>query len=49
VDGDGVFGTARVGQVAGPGVDRNRLHEYIGGTALRFFDFNLGVKRSDSK
>ena len=32
-----------------PGVDRNRLHEYIGGTALRFFDFNLGVKRSDSK
>jgi predicted dienelactone hydrolase len=28
-----------------PGVDRNRLHEYIGSTAPRFFDTNLGVQR----
>lgn len=28
-----------------PGVDRNRLHEYIGSTALKFFDTNLGEHR----
>jgi predicted dienelactone hydrolase len=28
-----------------PGIDRSKLHEYIGSTALRFFDLNLGVKR----
>jgi hypothetical protein len=28
-----------------PGVDRNRLPEYIGSTALKFFDTNLGVPR----
>jgi hypothetical protein len=31
-----------------PGVDRNRLHEYIGGTALKFFDTNLGVPRNSA-
>jgi predicted dienelactone hydrolase len=28
-----------------PGVDRARLHEYIGNAALKFFDTNLGVQR----
>ncbi|HEX9470841.1 MAG TPA: hypothetical protein VF957_15005 [Bradyrhizobium sp.] len=28
-----------------PGIDRGQLHEYIGKTALKFFDFNLGVQR----
>jgi predicted dienelactone hydrolase len=28
-----------------PGIDRTKLHEYIGNTALKFFDFNLSVKR----
>jgi len=28
-----------------PGVDRSKLHEYIGGAALRFFDANLQVQR----
>jgi predicted dienelactone hydrolase len=28
-----------------PGIDRARLHEYIGNSALKFFDFNLGVRR----
>jgi predicted dienelactone hydrolase len=28
-----------------PGVDRAKLHEYIGNTALKFFDANLNVKR----
>ena len=28
-----------------PGIDRPKLHEYIGSTALKFFDANLGVKR----
>lgn len=28
-----------------PGVDRNKLHEYIGKTALTFFDASLGVQR----
>jgi predicted dienelactone hydrolase len=28
-----------------PGVDRSKLHEYIGKTALEFFDTNLGVHR----
>ena len=31
--------------VDAPGVDRARLHEYIGNAALRFFDANLGVRR----
>ena len=28
-----------------PGVDRSKLHEYIGSVALKFFDTNLGVQR----
>jgi predicted dienelactone hydrolase len=28
-----------------PGVDRAKLHEHIGQTALKFFDANLGVRR----
>jgi predicted dienelactone hydrolase len=28
-----------------PGVDRAKLHDYIGNTALKFFDTNLGVHR----
>ena len=28
-----------------PGVDRAKLHEYIGNAALRFFDANLNVRR----
>jgi len=28
-----------------PGVDRAKLHEYIGNAALKFFDTNLNVKR----
>ena len=28
-----------------PGVDRAKLHDYIGNTALRFFDTNLNVQR----
>jgi predicted dienelactone hydrolase len=28
-----------------PGVDRAKLHEYIGNAALKFFDTNLGVQR----
>ena len=28
-----------------PGVDRGQLHEYIGQTALRFFDSHLGIRR----
>jgi len=28
-----------------PGVDRAKLHEYIGDAALKFFDTNLGVQR----
>jgi predicted dienelactone hydrolase len=31
-----------------PGVDRTRLHEYIGKKALEFFDSNLGVHRQSS-
>jgi hypothetical protein len=31
-----------------PGVDRTRLHEYIGKKALEFFDKNLGVHRQSS-
>jgi predicted dienelactone hydrolase len=31
--------------VDAPGVDRTKLHEYIGKTALEFFDANLGVRR----
>jgi len=27
------------------GVDRGKLHDYIGRTALQFFDLNLGVQR----
>jgi predicted dienelactone hydrolase len=29
-----------------PGVDRNKLHDYIGNSALKFFDTNLGVQRA---
>ncbi len=32
-----------------PGIDRTKLHEYIGSAALKFFDSNLGVKRKSSK
>jgi predicted dienelactone hydrolase len=28
-----------------PGVDRGKLHDYIGSVALKFFDTNLGVQR----
>jgi predicted dienelactone hydrolase len=28
-----------------PGIDRGQLHEYIGKTALKFFDSNLDVQR----
>jgi predicted dienelactone hydrolase len=28
-----------------PGVDRGKLHDYIGRVALKFFDQNLGVRR----
>ena len=31
-----------------PGVDRVKLHEYIGNVALRFFDTNLNVRRGGS-
>jgi hypothetical protein len=31
-----------------PGVDRNRLHEYIGSTALKFFDANLNVRHDSA-
>jgi hypothetical protein len=31
--------------VDAPGVDRVKLHEYIGNTALKFFDTNLNVRR----
>ena len=31
-----------------PGVDRAKLHEYIGNAALKFFDKNLGVQRANS-
>jgi len=29
-----------------PGIDRTKLHEYIGNAALKFFDTNLNVQRS---
>jgi len=32
-----------------PGVDRHKLHQYIGSIALRFFDTNLGVERESAK
>ena len=31
-----------------PGVDRAKLHKYIGNAALKFFDTNLGVRREGS-
>ncbi len=31
-----------------PGIDRPKLHEYIGSTALKFFDSNLGVQRKSA-
>ena len=31
-----------------PGIDRSKLHKYIGSTAVKFFDFNLGVKRESA-
>jgi predicted dienelactone hydrolase len=31
--------------VDAPGVDRAKLHDYIGSVALKFFDTNLGVRR----
>jgi predicted dienelactone hydrolase len=35
--------------VDAPGVDRAKLHQYIGSVALKFFDTNLGVRRESSK
>jgi hypothetical protein len=32
-----------------PGVDRVKLHEYIGNAALQFFDSNLRVRRESPK
>jgi predicted dienelactone hydrolase len=32
-----------------PGIDRTKLHEYIGNAALKFFDTNLNVPRSPPK
>jgi predicted dienelactone hydrolase len=32
-----------------PGVDRVKLHEYIGNAALQFFDSNLHVRRASPK
>jgi hypothetical protein len=32
--------------VDAPGVDRAKLHKYIGSVALKFFDTNLGVRRT---
>jgi predicted dienelactone hydrolase len=32
-----------------PGVDRAKLHEYIGNAALQFFDSNLKVRRQEAK
>lgn len=32
-----------------PGVDRAKLHEYIGNTALQFFDAHLNVRRESAK
>jgi predicted dienelactone hydrolase len=32
-----------------PGVDRTKLHSYIGETALKFFDLNLHVRRDGKK
>jgi predicted dienelactone hydrolase len=32
-----------------PGIDRAKLHEYIGNAALSFFDINLGVQRESAK
>jgi predicted dienelactone hydrolase len=32
-----------------PGVDRVKLHDYIGNAALRFFDSNLNVRRDNTK
>ena len=32
-----------------PGVDRSKLHEYIGNAALRFFDANLNVRRESAR
>jgi len=32
-----------------PGIDRNKLHEYIGSAALKFFDLNLGLEQNGSK
>jgi predicted dienelactone hydrolase len=34
--------------VDAPGVDRAKLHEYIGSAAVKFFDTNLGVRRQGS-
>jgi hypothetical protein len=28
-----------------PGIDRNKLHNYIGNAALKFFDADLGLRR----
>jgi hypothetical protein len=33
--------------VDAPGVDRNKLHQYIGDVAVKFFDTNLGVRREN--
>jgi predicted dienelactone hydrolase len=34
--------------VDAPGVDRARLHEYIGSAALKFFDTSLNVQRQST-
>jgi hypothetical protein len=32
-------------RIDAPGIDRGKLHEYIGNAALKFFDVNPGVQR----
>ena len=31
-----------------PGIERGKLHEYIGSAAVKFFDINLGVQRESA-
>jgi len=37
------------GCIDAPGIDRTKLHQYIGDAALRFFDANLNVRRQAPK
>lgn len=37
------------GCIDAPGIDRTKLHQYIGDAALRFFDANLNVRRQGPK